>query len=138
MWVLDVVVELLSHVQLFVTPWTAECQASLSFTISRSLLKFMSTESVIHPIISSSVIPFSSCLQSFPALGSFPMSQLIRWPNYWSFSFSIHPSNEHSGVISFRMDWFDLLAVQETLKSLMDYSPPDFFVHGIHQARLLE
>ena len=91
-----------------------------------------------HPIMSSSVIPFSSCLQSFPALGSFPMSQLIRWPKYWSFGFSISPSNEHSGVISFRMDWLVLLAVQETLKSLMDYSPPDFFVHGIHQARLLE
>ena len=72
-----------------------------------------------HPAISSSVIPFSSCPQSFPASGSFPMSQLfyIRWPTYWSFSFSISPSNEHPGVISFRMDWLDLLAVQETLKS---------------------
>ena len=70
------VVQLLSCVQLFATPWTAECQASLSFTISQSLLKFMSTESVIHPIISSSVIPFSSCPQSFPHQG-LPMSQLF-------------------------------------------------------------
>ena len=69
-----------------------------------------------HPTISSSVIPFSSCLQSFPASGSFQMSQLvlpIRWPNYWSFNFSISPSNEYSGLISFRMVWLDLLAVQE-------------------------
>ena len=73
-----------------------------------------------HPIISSSVIPFSSCLQSFPASGSFPMSQLfihIGWPKYWSFSLSISPSNEHSGLISFRIVWFDLLAVQEAAES---------------------
>ena len=72
------------------------------------------------------VIPFSSCLQSFPALGSFPMSQLftIKWPKYWSFSFSISPSNEHPGLISFRMDWLDLLAVQATLKSLLQYHSP--------------
>ena len=76
-----------------------------------------------HPTISSSVIPFSSCLQSFPASGSFPMSVLrIRWPIlYWSFSFSISPSNEYSGLISFRIDWLDLLAVQGTLKSLLQY-----------------
>ena len=83
-----------------------------------------------HTIISSSVVPFSSCLQSCPASGSFPVSQLfrifssesalpIRWPKYWSFSFSISPSNEYSGLISFRMDWLDLLAVQGTLKSLL-------------------
>ena len=73
-----------------------------------------------HPTISSSVIPFSSCLQSFPALGSFAMSSVlhIRWPKYWSFSFSISPSNEQSGLVSFRMNWLDLLAVQGTLKSL--------------------
>jgi len=70
-----------------------------------------------YPTISSSVIPFSSCLQSFPASGSFPMSQ-IRWPKYWSFIFSISPSNEHPGLSSFRMDWLDLLAVQGTFKSL--------------------
>ena len=75
-----------------------------------------------HSIISSSVIS-SSCLQSFPASRSFPMSQffLIRWPKYWSFSFSISPSNEYSELISFRMDWLDLLAVQETLKSLLQH-----------------
>ena len=70
-----------------------------------------------HPAISSSVIPFSSCRQSFPASGSFP----IRWPKYWSFSFSISPSNEHPGLISFRRDWLDLLAVQGTLKSLLQH-----------------
>ena len=71
--------------------------------------------------ISSSVIPFSSCLQSFPASGSFSRSQFfcIRWPKYWSFSFSTNPSNEYSGLISLRMDWLDLLAVQGTLKSLL-------------------
>ena len=72
--------------------------------------------------ISSSAIPFSSCLQSLPASGSFPMSQLcMRWPKYWSFSFSISPSNEHPGLICFRMDWLDLLAVQGTLKSLLQH-----------------
>ena len=75
-----------------------------------------------NPTISSSVIPFSSCLQSFPASGSFPMSQFFpSWPKYWSFSFSISPPNEYSGLISFRMDWFDLLAVQGTLKSLLQH-----------------
>ena len=70
-----------------------------------------------HPIISSSVVPFSSCPQSFPASGSFQMSQ----PKYWSFSFNISPSNEHPGLISFRMDWLDLRAVQGTLKSLLQH-----------------
>ena len=75
-----------------------------------------------HPTISSSVIPFSSCLQSFPASGSFQISQLcMRWPKYWTFSFSISPSNEYSGLVSFRMDWLDLLAVQGTLKSLLQH-----------------
>ena len=80
-----------------------------------------------HPAISSSVVPFSSCFQSLPASGSFPMSQLIecgqlmRWPKYWSFSFNIRPSNEHPGLISSRMDWLDLLAVQRTLKSLLQH-----------------
>ena len=76
-----------------------------------------------HPTISSSGIPFSSCPQSLPASGSFPMNWLchIRWPNYWSFSFSISPCNEYSGLISFRMDWFDLLAVQGTFKSLLQH-----------------
>ena len=76
-----------------------------------------------HPTSSSSVVPFFSCLQSFPASGSFQMSQLfcIRCPKYWTFSFSISPSNEYSGLISFRMDWLDLLAVQRTLKSLLQH-----------------
>ena len=76
-----------------------------------------------HPTVSSSVVPFSSCLQSFPASGSFPVSQFfcIRWPQYWSFSFSISPSNEYLGLISFRIDWFDLLEVQGSLKSLLQY-----------------
>ena len=75
-----------------------------------------------HPAISSSIIPFSSCPQSLPASESFPMSQLrMRWPKYWSFSFSIIPFKEHPGLISFRMDWLDLLAVQGTLKSLLQH-----------------
>ena len=76
-----------------------------------------------HPTISSSVIPFSSYLQSFPASGSFPNESVlrIRWPKYWSFSFSISPSNEYSGLISFRMDWLDLLVVQGTLKRLLQH-----------------
>ena len=76
-----------------------------------------------HPTIASSVVPFSSCLQSFPASGSFSNESAlrIRWPKHWSFSFSISPSNEHPGLISFRMDWLDLLAVQETLKSLLQH-----------------
>ena len=76
-----------------------------------------------HPTISSSVVPFSSCPQSFPASGSFQMSQLyhIRWPKYWSFSFNISPSNEHPGLISFRMDWLDFLAVQGTLKGILQH-----------------
>ena len=76
-----------------------------------------------HPTISSSVIPFSSCLQSFPASGSFQIESVlcIRWPNYWSFNFNISSSNEHSGLISFRMDWLDLLSVKGTLKSLLQH-----------------
>ena len=75
-----------------------------------------------HPAISSSVRPFSSCPQSLPASESFPISQLcMRWPKYWSFSFSISPSSEHPGLISFTMDWLDLLAVQGTLKSLLQH-----------------
>ena len=73
-----------------------------------------------HLTISTSVVPFSSCLQSFPTSRSFPMSQL-RWPKYWSFSFNLSPSDEHPGLISFRMDWLDLLAVQGTLKSLLQH-----------------
>ena len=98
----------------------AASQASLSITNSRGLLKLRSHQ-WCHPTISSSVAPFSSCLQSFPASGSFPVSQFFRWPKYCNFSFSISPSNEYSGLISFRMDWFDLLEVQGTLKSLLQH-----------------
>ena len=74
-----------------------------------------------HPTVSSSVISFSSYPQSFPASRCFPLSQLFRWPKYWSFSFKISPTNEHPGLISLRMDWLDLLAVQGTLKSLLQH-----------------
>ena len=80
-----------------------------------------------HPTLSSSVVPFSSCLQSFPASGSFPMSQV-----YWSFSFSISPSNEYSGLISFRIDWLDLLAVQGTLKSLLQHHNSKSINSSVH------
>ena len=97
-------VQSLSCVRLFVTSWTAAHQASLSITNSQSLLKLM----WCHATVSSSVVPSSSCLQPFPLSGSFPMSQFfMRWTKYWSFSFSISPCNEHSGLISFRMDWLD-------------------------------
>ena len=97
-----------------------ECSVP-GFPVHHQFLKF--TQTHVHPTISSSVIPFSSCLQSFPALGSFPMSQFfyIRWPKYWSFSFNISTSNEYSGLISFGMDWLDELAVQGTLKSLLQH-----------------
>ena len=106
----------LSHVWLFATPWTAAHQASLSITNSWSPPKPMSIESWCHPTISSSVVPFSSWPQSFPASGSFPMNQLFPWGGQ---SISISPSNEHPGLISFRMDWLDLLVVKGTLKSLL-------------------
>ena len=112
-----VVVQSLSHVRLFVTPWTAICQASLSFTISQSLLKLMSIKSVIpsnHLILCHLLLFLPSI---FPTIRIFSSESAlhIRWPKYWSFNFSISPSN--SGLISFRIDWFDLLAVQGTLKS---------------------
>ena len=105
----------LSHVQLFATPWTAACQASLSITISQSTCKFMSVESVMstnHLM----VVPFSSHLQYFLASGSSHQVAKVL-----EFSFSLSPSKEYSGLISFRMDWLDLLAVQETLKSLLQH-----------------
>ena len=116
-------VQSLSRVLLFVTPWTAACQASLSITNSWSLLKLMSIESVMlsnHLIF---VIPFSSCIQSFPVIRVFSNESVlhIRWPKYWIFSFSISPSNEYSGLTSFRIDWFDLLAFQRTLKNLLPH-----------------
>ena len=115
--------ELLSHAWLFVTPWTAARQASLSITNSRSLPKLMSIESVMpsnHFILCR---PFLLLPSIFPSIRVFSNESVlhIRWPNYWSFTFNISPSNEHPGLISFRMDWLDLFAVQETLKSLLQH-----------------
>ena len=116
-------VQLLSHVQIFVTPWTAARQASLSITISWSPPKPMSIESVMpsnHLIFCCPLLLLPSI---FPSIRVFSNDSVlcIRWPKYWSFSFSISPSNEHPGLISFRMDWLDLLAVQGILKSLLQY-----------------
>ena len=116
-------VQLLSHVRLFVTPWTAALQASLSITSSQSLLKLMSIESVMasnHIILCRSLLLLPSI---FPSIRVFSNESVlgIRWPKYWSFSFNISPSNEHLGLISFRVDWLDLLAVQGTLKSLLQH-----------------
>ena len=116
-------VQLLSCVQLFATPRTAALQASLSFTVSRSLLKFMSIESVMlsnHLIHSCSHLLLPSIISSIWVFSN-ELALRIRWPKYWSFSFSITPSNEYSGLISFRIDWFDLLAVQGTLKGLLQH-----------------
>ena len=116
-------VQSLSCVQLFVTPWVAARQASLSITISRSSLRLMSIESVMpshhlilcHPILLLPPIP--------PSIKVFSNGSTLHmwWPKYWSFSFNISPSNEHPGLISFRIDWLDLLAVQGTLKSLLQH-----------------
>ena len=116
-----VVFQLLSHVQLFVTPWTTSDKASLSFTISQSLLKLMSIESVMpfnHLILHG---PLLLLLSIFPSIRGFSneLAFHIRWPKYWSFSFSIGLSSEYSEFISLGIDWFDLLAVQGTLKSLL-------------------
>ena len=116
-------VQLLSHVQLFVTPWTAACQASLSITNSWSLPKLMSIELMMpsnHLILCCPLLLLPSI---FPSIRVFSNESAlhIRWPKYWSFSFNIIPSNEHPGLISFRMDWLDLLAVQGTLKSLLQH-----------------
>ena len=116
-----VVVQSLSQIGLFATLWTAACQAFLSFTISQSLLKFKSIESVMHPTISSSVIPFSFCLQSFQASGSFPMSWLFASGGQRTgASASVLPMNIQ-GWFLFRIDWFDLLPVQGTLKSPLQH-----------------
>ena len=111
---------MLSHVRFFLTPWTAAHQASLSITNSRSLLKLMSIESVMpsnHLILCHPLLPPSI----FSSIRVFSNESVlrIRWPKYWSFSFSISPSNEYSGLISFRIDWLDLLEVQGTPKSLL-------------------
>ena len=115
-------VQLLSHVQLFMTPWTTACQASLSITNFWSLLKLISIELVMpsnhlilcHPLLLPSIFPRIRVFSNESALH-------IRWPKNWSFSFSISPSNEHPGLISFGMDWMDLHAVKGTLKSLLQY-----------------
>ena len=114
---------MLSHIRLFATPWTAACQASLPITNSWSLLKLMSIESVMpsdHLILCH---PLFLLLSIFPSIRVFSNESAlhIRWPKCWSFSFSISPSNEYSGLISFRMDWLDLLAVQGTLKSFLQH-----------------
>ena len=111
-----------AHSCLFATPWTAACQASLSITSSQSLLEPMSIESVMphnrlilcHPLLPPSIFPSIRVFSNESVL-------CIRWPKYWSFSFSISPSNEYSGLIFFRTDWFDLLVVQGTLKSLLQH-----------------
>ena len=109
----------LSHVRLFATPWTAARQASLSFTNSWSLLKFMSVESLMPSNHLTLYSPFLLLPSIFPSIRVFSSESVlyIWWPKYWSFSFSISFSNEHSWLISFRMDWLDPLAVQGTLKS---------------------
>ena len=114
--------QLLSWVRLFATPWTGARQASLSITNSWSLVKLSPSCWWCHPTISSSVVPFSSRLQT-SSIRVFPNESVlhIRWPKYWSFSFSISPSNDYAGLISFRMDWLDLLAVQGALKSLLQH-----------------
>ena len=116
-------VQSLSPVRPFVTPWTAACQASLSITNPRSLLKLMSIESVMpsnHLILCRPLLLPSSIFSSIRVFSN-ELVLCIRWPKYWSLSFSISSSNEYSGLISFRIDWLDLLAVQGTLKSLLQH-----------------
>ena len=116
-------VKSLSFVQLFVTHELQHASPPCPSPTPGAYPNSCPLSQWCHSTISSSVVPFSSCPQSFPASGSFQMSQLfaIRWPKYWSFSFNVSPSNEHPGLISFRMDWLDLLAVQGTLKSLLEH-----------------
>ena len=116
-------VQLLSRVRLFMTPWTAAQQACLSITNSCSLLKLMSIELVMpsnHLILCHPLLLLPSI---FPSIRVYSNESAlhIRWPTYWSFSYNISPSNEHPGLISFWMDWLDLLAVQGTLKSLLQH-----------------
>ena len=138
-----IVVQSFSHVWLFATPWTAACQVSLSFTISWSLLKFMSIELVMSPnhFILCHLLLFLPSI--FPSIRVFSneMALRIRWPKYWSFSFSISSANDYSGLISFRIDWFDRLAVWGTLKSLLQHNsskasvlqrPPLFMAQLLH------
>ena len=122
-------VQLLSHVRLFVTPWIAARQASLCITNSWNSLKLMSLKSVIassHLIL---CLPLLLLPPIPPSIRDFCNESILhmRWPKYWSFSFSITPSKEHPGLISFRIDWLDLLAVQGTLKSLLLFKSSAFF-----------
>ena len=113
----------MSHVWLFVTPWTAVCQASLSITNSQSLLKFMSIELMMpsnHLILCHPLLLLPSILPSIRVFSNESVL-CIRWPKCWNFSFSISPSNEYSRLVSFRTDWLDLLAVHGTLKSLLQH-----------------
>ena len=127
-------VQSFSHVRLFAIPWTAAHQASLSSTNSQSLLKLMSIESVMpsnHLILCHTLLPLPS---TFPSIRVFFSESVlcIRWPKDWSFSFSISPSNEYSGLMSFRMDWLDILAVLGTLKSLLQqYSSKAYNIMNI-------
>ena len=116
-------VQSLSHVWLFETPWTAARQASLSITNSRSSIRFTSIESVMpssHLILCRPLLLLPPILPSIRVFSN-ESTLRMRWPKYWSFSFNISPSNEHPGLISFRMDWLDLLAVQGTIKSLLQH-----------------
>ena len=129
------VVQWLSHVWLFATPWTMTRQASLTFTISWSLLKLMSSELVMpsyHLILCCSLLLPPSI---FPSIRVFSneLSLHNKWPKYWSFTFRISPSNEYSGLISIRIDWFDLLVVQSTLRSLLQHngSKASIFQHSV-------
>ena len=117
------VVQLLSRVQLFATPWTSAHQASLSITISWSLPKLMSIKSVMLSDYLILCRPLLLLPSVFPSIRVFSSESVlhIKWPKYWSFSFSVSPSNEYSGLISFWVDWFDLLAVQGILKSLVQH-----------------
>ena len=116
-------VQSLRHVQLFVTPWTAARQTSLSITNSQSLLKLMSIKSVMPSNLLILCHPLLFLLSIFPSIRVFSKESVlqIRWPKYWSFSFSISPSKEIPGLISFRMDWFDFFAVQGILESLLQH-----------------
>ena len=125
--------QLLSHVRLFVTPWTAACQASLSITNCWSLPKSMSIESVMasnHLILCYPLLLLPSIIPSIRVFSN-ESALRMRWPKYWSFSFNISPSNEYSGLISFGMDWLDLLAVQGTRKGLLQHHSPKAYSSGL-------
>ena len=122
------VVQSLCHVLLFATPWTAARKSSLSFTISLNLPKLMSIESLMpsnHLILYRALLLLPSIFSSIRVFSN-ESALGIRWPKYWSFSFSISPSDEYSELTSFRIDWFDLLTVQGTLKSLLQFLEPQF------------